>query len=433
MSNDVIISVENVGKKFCRSLKRTLVYGVQDVAKDVFGIASESTGLRRDEFWALNDVSFEVKRGECLGLIGSNGAGKSTLLKLLNGVILPDKGTIRVHGRVGALLELGAGFHPTLTGRENIHLSGAIRGVTKREIEDKFDDIVDFADLGKLIDSPVKYYSSGMYLRLAYAIAAHIDQDVLLIDESWAVGDINFRAKCVKHIQEFLNAGGSIIFVSHELNAVASLCQSTLLLRDGQIWQFGETDEILNFYYTHGALRQYLDGVNHDTGEDQRQNIGPDSPLSIVRVKTLNNEGAEQDLFDTGEKMTICVEFLAHQPVNGPVFGVAIRNTHGARCHAITTLADNWKVEELCGEGKINLHYPQLNLLGGRYSVAVSVSDPSGSICWQSVGLAAEFSVNQKEMRDSGQIYLPHVWCMNRQEGCSQFKNGYKKSKPILG
>ena len=146
MTNDVAIHVQGVGKKFCRSLKRTLVYGVQDVARDVFGIAPQSSELRRDEFWALNDVSFEVKRGECLGLIGANGAGKSTLLKLLNGVILPDKGTIRVHGRVGALLELGAGFHPMLTGRENIHLNGAILGLSKKEIDEKFDAIVDFAD-----------------------------------------------------------------------------------------------------------------------------------------------------------------------------------------------------------------------------------------------------------------------------------------------
>ena len=178
MPNDVIISAENVGKKFSRSLKRTLVYGVQDIARDVFGIAPQSVELRRDEFWALNDVSFEVKRGECLGLIGANGAGKSTLLKLLNGVILPDKGRIRVYGRIGALLELGAGFHPMLTGRENIHLSAAILGLSKKEIRDKFDSIADFANLGEFIDSPVKYYSSGMYVRLGFAVAISIDPDV---------------------------------------------------------------------------------------------------------------------------------------------------------------------------------------------------------------------------------------------------------------
>ena len=163
MTNDVAIQVQGVGKKYCRSLRRTLVYGVQDVARDVFGIAPKSEDLRLDEFWALNDVSFEVKRGECLGLIGANGAGKSTLLKLLNGVILPDKGTIRVHGRVRGLLELGAGFHPMLTGRENIHLSGAVLGLSKKEMEKRFDEIVDFASLWEFIDTPVKYYSSGMY------------------------------------------------------------------------------------------------------------------------------------------------------------------------------------------------------------------------------------------------------------------------------
>ena len=179
MTNDVAIRVQGVGKKYCRSLRRTLVYGVQDVTRDLFGITSEPTALRHDEFWALNDVSFEVKRGECLGLIGANGAGKSTLLKLLNGIILPDKGTITVHGRVGGLLELGVGFHPTLTGRENIHLSGAVLGLSKKEMEKKFDEIVDFAGLWEFIDTPVKYYSSGMYVRLGFSVAIHSEPDNL--------------------------------------------------------------------------------------------------------------------------------------------------------------------------------------------------------------------------------------------------------------
>jgi teichoic acid transport system ATP-binding protein len=235
MTNEFAIQVQGVGKKYCRSLRRTLVYGLQDVARDVFGIKRASNELRRDEFWALNDVSFEVKRGECLGLIGANGAGKSTLLKLLNGVILPDTGTIRVHGRVGGLLELGAGFHPMLTGRENIHLSGAILGLSKKEIDDKFDAIVGFSGLKDFIDSPVKYYSSGMYVRLGFAVAVHAEPDILLIDEALAVGDVVFQAKCFAKFREFREKGITIIFVTHSLDLVTAHCNRALLLDKGRL------------------------------------------------------------------------------------------------------------------------------------------------------------------------------------------------------
>ena len=248
MSNDMIISAENVGKKFSRSLKRTLVYGVQDIARDVFGIAPQSVELRRDEFWALKDVSFEVERGECLGLIGANGAGKSTLLKLLNGVILPDKGTIRVHGRVGALLELGAGFHPMLTGRENIHLSGAILGLSKDEIDDKFDAIVDFAELWEFIDSPVKYYSSGMYVRLGFAVAVYAEPDILLIDEALAVGDVLFQAKCFAKLREFKEKGATIIFVTHSLDLVTSHCSRAILMDKGMLAGEGNPKSVIDRY-----------------------------------------------------------------------------------------------------------------------------------------------------------------------------------------
>ena len=197
MSTDTIVRIEGVSKKFCRSLKRTMLYGVRDVASDMLGLTGHLACLRRDEFWAVNDVSFEVKRGECVGLIGPNGAGKSTLLKLINGVTLPDQGAIRISGRIGALLELGAGFHPMLTGRENIHLSGAILGLGKDEMTKKFDSIVEFSGLEEFIDTPVKQYSSGMYVRLGFAVAVSIDPDILIIDESMAVGDAAFRKRCL--------------------------------------------------------------------------------------------------------------------------------------------------------------------------------------------------------------------------------------------
>jgi teichoic acid transport system ATP-binding protein len=235
MSNDVAIQVQGVGKKYCRSLRRTLVYGVHDVTRDLFGITSEPTALRHDEFWALNDVSFEVKRGECLGLIGANGAGKSTLLKLLNGIILPDKGTITVHGRVGGLLELGAGFHPMLNGRENIHLSGAVLGLSKKEMEKKFDEIVDFAGLWEFIDTPVKHYSSGMYVRLGFSVAIHSEPAILVIDEALAVGDVLFQAKCFAKIREFKEKGTTIVVVTHSLDLVTSHCSRALLLDKGEL------------------------------------------------------------------------------------------------------------------------------------------------------------------------------------------------------
>ncbi|MGH8544534.1 MAG: ABC transporter ATP-binding protein, partial [Gammaproteobacteria bacterium] len=225
MPSDVSIKVAGISKKFCRSLKRTVLYCAKDVAQDIFGIpGTTSNGLRLDEFWALKDISFEVKQGDCLGLLGLNGAGKSTLLKLLNGLFLPDKGTITVRGRVGALLELGSGFHPMLTGRENVYVSGAVLGLSKREIDKKFDEIVDFAELWDFIDTPVKRYSSGMYVRLGFAVAVHTEPDILLIDEALAVGDILFQARCYSKLREFKEKGTTIIFVTHSLDLITSHC-----------------------------------------------------------------------------------------------------------------------------------------------------------------------------------------------------------------
>jgi lipopolysaccharide transport system ATP-binding protein len=249
---ETLVKVQNVSKKFCKDLKLSMLYGVHEIAQTMIGISPSTMKLRPKEFWAVDDVSFELKRGECMGLIGPNGSGKSTLLKILNGIILPDKGRVEIGGRVGALIEVGAGFHPMLTGRENIYINGAILGFSKRQIDRRFDAIVDFADMEDFIDTPVKQYSSGMYVRLGFAIAAQMDPDVLLIDEVLAVGDIGFRAKCFNTINKIIN-NAQVIFVSHNLPEVSRICSSISVLKKGKkIFQGKEVgagiDSYLSFF-----------------------------------------------------------------------------------------------------------------------------------------------------------------------------------------
>ena len=230
---ETLIKVENVSKKFCRSLRRSLWYGMKDLGNELIGQSrKDSEELRPDEFWAVKDVSFELRRGECLGLIGRNGSGKSTLLKTLNGLFRPEKGRVEIKGRVGALIELGAGFNPILTGRENIYINGSVLGLKKEEIKHKFDDIVDFAEISEFIDMPVQSYSSGMKVRLGFAIAAQLEPDVLLIDEVLAVGDVGFSMKCFNRIFD-ISKNTAIILVSHSMPQVLRVASSIILMDKG--------------------------------------------------------------------------------------------------------------------------------------------------------------------------------------------------------
>lgn len=232
MSDEVLVQANNVSKKYCRTLKRSLWYGVQDVAGELIGRDSFSQ-LRPGEFWPVKDVSFALKRGECLGLIGPNGAGKSTLLKMLSGLIKPDRGSIRIRGRVGALIELGAGFNPILTGRENIYVNGSVLGFRKNEIDSKLDEIIDFAEIEEFIDSPVQNYSSGMKVRLGFAIASMMNPDIFIIDEVLAVGDIGFRAKCYNRVAEIMERA-AVILVTHSIPHVDRYCSRILLMNRGE-------------------------------------------------------------------------------------------------------------------------------------------------------------------------------------------------------
>lgn len=233
MENEVLVEVQNVSKRFCKDLKRSIRYGFMDSLRALSGKDFDSTSLRADEFWAVKDISFTLRRGECLGLIGHNGAGKSTLLKMLNGLMSPDHGKIVIRGKIGALIELGAGFNPILTGRENIYNNAAVLGFSKEEIGRKFEEIVAFSEVGEFLDMPVQNYSSGMKVRLGFAIAAQMEPDVLIIDEVLAVGDIGFRTKCLNRIAEMLEKCVTI-FVSHSMPQVARTTNRIILMKKGE-------------------------------------------------------------------------------------------------------------------------------------------------------------------------------------------------------
>jgi lipopolysaccharide transport system ATP-binding protein len=236
---ETLVHVENVSKKFCRDLKTGLWYGVKDLATEFVGGRKGEATLRPKEFWAVDDINFELERGQCLGLIGRNGAGKSTLLKMLNGLIKPDKGKITMCGRVGALIELGSGFNPILTGRENIYNNGAVLGISKKEIDLVIDEIIDFSEIEKFIDTPVQFYSSGMKVRLGFAVAVHMKPDVLILDEVLAVGDSGFKMKSFNKINEMMK-DAAVIFVSHSMPNVANICNKILLMEKGQKEYYGE-------------------------------------------------------------------------------------------------------------------------------------------------------------------------------------------------
>lgn len=247
MAIGTVVKIDDVQKKFCRNLKRSLWYGIKDIASELVGKTNYSKELRRDEFYALNGVSLEIKRGECLGMIGRNGAGKTTLLRLLNGLIKPDRGTISIRGNVGALIALGAGFNPILTGKENIYINAAILGIPKKQVDESVQKIVEFADIGKFIDAPVQSYSSGMQVRLGFAIAAQLEPDILLIDEVLAVGDRPFRIKCYNKIGELLGRSG-IVLVSHNMADISRICTSVAVLEQGRIIFHGSPEAAIDIY-----------------------------------------------------------------------------------------------------------------------------------------------------------------------------------------
>jgi lipopolysaccharide transport system ATP-binding protein len=357
----------------------------------------------REEFWALRDVSFTVASGEALGVIGANGSGKSTLLKLATRLLAPTHGRVAVQGRVAALLELGAGFHPELSGRDNVYLNASILGIPRRRVDERFADIVEFAGLERFVDTPVKRYSSGMQARLGFAVAVHVDPDVLLLDEVLAVGDLQFQERCLERIRALHADGRTILLVSHDLSAVAQFCTSVLWLHEGQVRALGEPQAIIDEYRRHllgEGGRSIGDGAAAGTGarpdvptvsglapaapiaDDQRDSalsspIGRrwgSGEIELTAVELLDATGHPTTRFATGAPLVVRLRYRARRRVRRPVFGVAIY-AGGLQVGGPNTRVDGHPLDQVEGEGELRYRIAALPLLAGAYTLSAAVYD----------------------------------------------------------
>ncbi len=342
--------------------------------------------LRPDELVnALEDVTFRVASGTTVGVIGENGSGKSTLLKLVAGISKPTAGRILVRGKVSALIELGAGFHPEITGRENVFINGIMLGLTKKEISAKFDDIVAFAELKDFIDAPVKTYSSGMYMRLGFSVAINVNPDILLIDEVLAVGDAAFVPKCLDRIDDFRRREKTILFVSHDLATVEKICDRVVWLKSGRVMMIGEPKRIVDAYLQDIAEKQEKDFERKKseppvvpTEQDRREGRWGKREVEIMRVTLRNLQGQEKHVFSPEEGMEIEMEIRAAAPVDDFAFGIGLFNSQGISCYGTNTSLEDYEPVSLSGEGRVVFRVERLNLVNGTYYLDVAVHKRDG-------------------------------------------------------
>ena len=338
-----------------------------------------------EEFWALKDVDFQINHGEVVGVVGRNGAGKSTLLKLLSRITEPSKGRIELNGRVASLLEVGTGFHPELTGRENVFLNGAILGMSKVEIRSKFDEIIAFAEIERFLDTPVKRYSSGMYVRLAFAVAAHLEPEILVVDEVLAVGDAQFQKKCIGKMSSVAESGRTVLFVSHQMGAVSQLCTRCLYLKSGSLLSDGPTDDVIG---------QYLSDASNSTGISNRtrHDVGEDTPVWFTSTSTRNLSGNRTASFTHDEPISLRLEFANHSGTwpRGLVCTICLQDTLNRR-----VFSDNFLLgdrAEAAADCRLDIHLPKGLIAPGNYSFITTLHTFQGET-FDRLGRACEISI----------------------------------------
>jgi len=343
--------------------------------------------LRPDELvTALDDVTLSVEKGQTFGVIGENGSGKSTLLKLIAGIVKPTVGEVRTQGKISALIELGAGFHPEITGRENVFINGIMLGLSKKEISAKFDDIVAFAELEEFIDAPVKTYSSGMYMRLGFAIAINVNPEILLIDEVLAVGDAAFVPKCLDRIDDFRRRQKTILFVSHDLNTVGKICDRVAWLKNGRVQMIGEPKRTVDAYLQDVAekqersfeRRQQEPSKAPQDQEERRENRWGKREIEITRVSLKNARGQDRHVFTPEDGLLIEMDVVAHSPADDFVFGIGLFNSQGICCYGTNTLLEDYEAVSIQGEGRVVCRIEKLSLVNGTYYLDVAVHKRDG-------------------------------------------------------
>lgn len=405
--SDVVIRVENLSKHYRLgqisggTLREDLhswwagVRGKEDPWLKVGAKPNAGSG----EHWALNDVSFDVRQGEVLGIIGRNGAGKSTLLKILSRTTAPTRGSVRIKGRVGSLLEVGTGFHPELSGRENIYLNGTILGMRKAEIDRKLDEIIDFSGVEKFIDTPVKRYSSGMYVRLAFAVAAHLEPEILIVDEVLAVGDMEFQEKCLGKMQDVSRHGRTVLFVSHNMMAIKNLCGQGLLLNQGSVEVGGEINKVLSAYFNegikHAGTRRWIEGSQPGN--------------EIIKLESLSIIENEFDCENESNSRSIIfeIELFAIQESKGVDVELRVFNMNGVEIIHTGTSAHH--IDRVIHYGKNKVFYvlPEIMFQAGTYSISISAAIPNQYFIFE-LKDALTFSISPQSME--GSIYPHDAW-----------------------
>lgn len=380
-----VIEFQSVSKKFRMDRERPRAF------QELFISLLRRGQRERKEagvFWALRDVSFRIEAGETVGLVGSNGAGKSTALKLISRIIQPSVGSVHVDGRVSALLELGAGFHPELSGRDNIFLNGTVMGMSRRTIDYKLDEIIEFADIGEFIDVPVKDYSSGMQARLGFAVAVHLDPQIVLVDEALSVGDQAFQQKCNERMLEMRRAGVTMLYVSHSLDSVEQVCRRAIWLDRGRIRMDDDAFKVANAYYKYGLERRKR---NEIAPEATRPGSGE---ARITRVELLDADGRVTNSIPTNAAVTFRIHYHAEQAVALPAVGFAITNpTRGVHVAGPNNAQSNFRIEELRGVGSIDYRVDALPLLPGEYRIDAAIYDWNAVHCVDYLEGAGSFGV----------------------------------------
>ncbi len=391
----------------------------------------------RETIWALRDVPFEVERGEVLGIVGRNGAGKSTLLKILTRITYPTLGAVNMTGRVGSLLEVGTGFHEELTGRENVYLNGSILGMKKREIDGKLEQIVDFSGVAKFLDTPIKFYSSGMRLRLGFAVAAHLETEILLVDEVLAVGDAEFQRRCLKKMENLHDSGRTVVFVSHNTGAIQSLCPRTLWIDQGRIRRDGNTDEVVREYLEHFSVARR---AGADLSQiEEREGTGE---VRFTGIEFLGPRGEVQPVVRSGDRLTIRMHYFATQPLSEPQFGFSLQTEWGARAVVVSTVRSGFRIPQLAsGKGYCDVMCDALNLMPGRYAISLWTMGPkhfnstkhSWDVLENCVSLDIEspdhYKLGTAVNPDLGIVLLPSKWYLPVEEGSEAANSEFKIRK----